>query len=198
MERQSERFILPILSIDEMHPHSIGSSWNKNDTPLEEWQLKSFVPDQPIATTVVERPQGKNDPLGILELLLKIGLSPEEIKNCDYIKRNERQILLKLGFSKEEVERHFKQIQGLIKEPRDSNDPNTIKLPIDFSSERIAELKFIYPMYKDIPDNVLADLVYKKFYADKMSLADFLAKMGTKIPTSLMDSNNPVQITDNQ
>src|SRR3990167_3893972 len=48
----------------------------------------------------------------------------------------------------------------------------------------LEEVRQQYPQYKDVPDDVLADKLYTKFYASKLSREDFAAKVGLPVATN--------------
>lgn len=50
----------------------------------------------------------------------------------------------------------------------------------------LEEVRQKYPQYSEIPDRVLADKLYQKYYSDKLSRDDFMVKIGLEI-----QSNNP-------
>jgi hypothetical protein len=56
----------------------------------------------------------------------------------------------------------------------------------------IQEFKQQYPAYKDIPDDVLADKLYNKFYSTAMSREDFNKKLGMQTQVSTQPQNGIV------
>ena len=42
----------------------------------------------------------------------------------------------------------------------------------------LEEVRQKYPQYSQIPDDVLADRLYQKYYSDKLSREDFMSKIG--------------------